>query len=392
MKTEKEQLSHLVKDPELEKLELELKKPNFFNVLRVHDKEIRHSNFLGWLLNPNQGHNLSDLFLKWFLRDVFSDDKIGWADEFSVEREIGNIKEINVWREWKNIDIMIVAPKWVISIENKYESREHDEQLKRNQETIKKEFKDKKHGYVYLTALGQTPENVEDQETFVYITYEHIAKNVETILSVYGASLSDKVRYYIEDYLAILKRDIMKNDNTIELAQRLYWNHREAMDFIIDNKPDRLSEIAPIIEEEIRKKGYVLGTCNRGFARFLTPKLEGILPKTGNWWKNKESFLFELIYYYPGKTSLTTTISPGDEKIKQLLSDAISKVNGARKPRGKDWLVHLQMTTKIGLTGDAYKDENKLRIEIKEFLTKNETMIREVESEILKNKDKIKPD
>ena len=37
---------------------------NIFEVLKIHRREIRHSNFLGWLFDPNGSHNLGDIFLK----------------------------------------------------------------------------------------------------------------------------------------------------------------------------------------------------------------------------------------------------------------------------------------------------------------------------------------
>lgn len=37
-----------------------LNKFNPFKVLRIQDTEIRHSNVIVWILNPNENHNLSD--------------------------------------------------------------------------------------------------------------------------------------------------------------------------------------------------------------------------------------------------------------------------------------------------------------------------------------------
>ena len=81
----KNSLSNLIKDPKLEELTLSLHTPNFFNILNVTKTEIRHSNFLAWMMNPNESHNLNTIFLKWFLKEVFSSDKIKWANEFSLD-------------------------------------------------------------------------------------------------------------------------------------------------------------------------------------------------------------------------------------------------------------------------------------------------------------------
>ena len=62
------------------------------------------------------------------------------------------------------------------------------------------------------------------------------AENViQIVLSVYKNSLSQRIQYYIEDYLLILNRYIMKEHESVKIAQQLYKNHREAIDFIIEN-------------------------------------------------------------------------------------------------------------------------------------------------------------
>ena len=73
----KSQYDILLKNEDFDKLDLGLKNPNIFQILRITKNEIRHSNFLSWLLDPNESHKLGDIFLKRFLREVFSSDKFG---------------------------------------------------------------------------------------------------------------------------------------------------------------------------------------------------------------------------------------------------------------------------------------------------------------------------
>ena len=61
----------LLKDIEFDKLELGLQNPNIFEILKISKTEIRHSNFLSWLLNPNGSHQLGDVFLKRFFLHCF---------------------------------------------------------------------------------------------------------------------------------------------------------------------------------------------------------------------------------------------------------------------------------------------------------------------------------
>ena len=54
----------ILKNPELDRLENLLGIFNVFEILDIVNAEIRHSNVLAWLFNPNSNHGLSESFLK----------------------------------------------------------------------------------------------------------------------------------------------------------------------------------------------------------------------------------------------------------------------------------------------------------------------------------------
>ncbi|MCI2202769.1 hypothetical protein, partial [Clostridium sp.] len=130
----------------------------------------------------------------------------------------------------------------------------------------------------------------------------------------------------------------MKEGESVELAKRIYSSHKEALDFIFENKSDRTSEIANIVEKILSEKGYDLGSQGKGITRFLTKKLKELpMPNTGTGegrWKLKESFLFEIKYGTAVKSKeiiLQATIAPGDRKIREILRNAIENTQGAKK-------------------------------------------------------------
>jgi hypothetical protein len=59
----------LLKDEGFDKIDLGLRNPNIFQILRISKNEIRHSNFLSWLLEPNGSNKLGDIFLKRFINE-----------------------------------------------------------------------------------------------------------------------------------------------------------------------------------------------------------------------------------------------------------------------------------------------------------------------------------
>ena len=118
--------SKLIKDINFDRLDLELKNPNIFQILKISNTEIRHSNFLSWLLDPSQSHKIGDIFLKRFLREIFSSEKFEKLDQIDVEGM--NLSNIQIYREWKNIDILIILDEIVVCIENKIQTKEHSNQ------------------------------------------------------------------------------------------------------------------------------------------------------------------------------------------------------------------------------------------------------------------------
>ena len=68
----KTKYGQLIKDINFDRLDLELKNPNIFQILKISNTEIRHSNFLSWLLDPSQSHKIGDIFSeKIFKRSFF---------------------------------------------------------------------------------------------------------------------------------------------------------------------------------------------------------------------------------------------------------------------------------------------------------------------------------
>ncbi len=57
-------LSSLLADKNFISLSDEISSFNPFKVLKLESHEIRHSNVLAWLFNPNESHNLGTKFLE----------------------------------------------------------------------------------------------------------------------------------------------------------------------------------------------------------------------------------------------------------------------------------------------------------------------------------------
>ncbi|MFT6384168.1 MAG: hypothetical protein ACJAQR_000995 [Bacteroidia bacterium] len=359
-------LINLLNDINFERIDLELKESNFFEILKISRMEIRHSNFLGWLLDPNESHGLNELILVRFLRGVFSHEIAHNLNALDADKI--DFRSVEIKREWQNIDLLIITDKKVICIENKVDSKEHSNQLTRYKEFIQETFPDKEKTFVYLTPYGNTPKTEVD----VYIPYSYVsfAEILERILNVYEKTLNDKILTYINDYHTVLKRQIMQTDTVNDLAVQLYKTHRKTLDFILENRPDVELEIRELLQQKVKDSGWILGTINKGYVRFLTPELDKLLPKYeyNNGWANKESFLFELEFYWTkDKINLKTTIAPGEEEVRTKLTETLKVLEGSVKPWGSKWVSHFLINKKFNLERLGEMDNEERMKEIDKF-------------------------
>jgi hypothetical protein len=99
----------LVNNVELEELSARLSTFNIFNVLRIENKEIRHSNALAWLIDPQESHGLGQIFLRRFLSTILLDNENVDISLTPAQVELMTLLDIGVRREWKNIDLLITS-------------------------------------------------------------------------------------------------------------------------------------------------------------------------------------------------------------------------------------------------------------------------------------------
>ena len=171
---EQEALHNFLQDIEcLDDLNAWTSKLNLFDVLKISRNEIRHSNFLAWLLNPNENHGLGDKYLKGLLSRILKNSN---KKNDVLNILLSDFYSFNVYREWKNIDILILSDKekLAVIIENKVTSNEHDNQLNRYKKTLEIEYPDYKKIFLYLTPDGLEPSDSDwDILTYTDVVEEY---------------------------------------------------------------------------------------------------------------------------------------------------------------------------------------------------------------------------
>ena len=254
------------------------KRFNLFDVLKISRMEIRHSNVLAWLLNPNENHGLGDAFLKAIVQIVVQNDDNGRYNV--LETLLIDFYSFVVYREWKNIDILLVSDveKFLIAIENKIDSHEHDNQLKKYRETLATDYPDYRKMHLYLTPEGEEP---SDTDFWDALSYRDV---VEALSDQREATeLAPDVALVVENYLDVLRRDIVEDEKLIEICNKIYAKHKKALDLIFEHRIDgrtRLVDIVKTVLETLSQENVIITvpSSNASFLAFHTNAMNECLP------------------------------------------------------------------------------------------------------------------
>jgi hypothetical protein len=383
----------LVRDTEVDKLELALKEPNIFSILSIGHAEIRHSNFLGWLLDPKESHGLNDMFLKRFLREIFFDGKIEGLHPMDAEGL--DYQHVEILREWRNIDLLIKFPSLIICIENKVWSKDHSKQLTKYKEIIHDEYPSIKikKVFVYLTPFGSSSSH--EQKTYAFISYKHIIQILERILAVYNHLIAPQSSYYIQDYIKSLKQNLMGSDITNEMARKIYLNHKKLLDFIYSNRPDHSDEFAKLLEGFLKNNHFTLGSRAKNFVRFLPAEIYNVVPKykkANSGWAKREAFLFELQIADRNTLVFKVTSAPSgsNNSFKNKLSEIMSGLEGAMRLNDNDWQVFFYKRIDLKIEEQMINNPKKMPAEFDSFW-ENEVLpiIQDIEEAILTHKEEL---
>lgn len=225
----------LADNPELEQLSSRLATFNVFSALKVGRVEIRHSNTLGWLLDPSESHGLRDIVLRRILSNILLDRGTAVEGVSAATVELMSFRNIEVRREWRQIDVLVIdrENKLLVLIENKIKSGESKNQLAKYLDIVKREFPDFKILPVFLTLEGQPS---KDDDACEYISYSHaqVLLVLERILRQRSSQIPEAVVMFLEHYLDTLRRLTMQDDDLTELCRTIYRQHRAAIDLIVE--------------------------------------------------------------------------------------------------------------------------------------------------------------
>lgn len=305
----------LADNDELEQLSAQLATFNIFRALKIEGVEIRHSNTLGWLLDPAESHGLGDVFLRRILSNMLLESGGDIQGLSAAQVELMDFSDIEVRREWKHIDVLVIdrTNGLVLLIENKVGSRESPGQLARYRKVIGPEFPSFKLILVFLTLEG---ESSEDEEASEYIAYSHprLLEVLERIIKQRREQMPEAVVIFLAHYTNTLRRLTMQDNSLIELCQKIYRKHREAVNLICEyGEVSRFNEFA---KEAVTHDGdcEILYDAPKSLW-FIPRSWAQLVPENGSAWTNLSRRVSVVCWLglYHDKISLLFEVSRMDD-------------------------------------------------------------------------------
>ncbi|RUO25569.1 hypothetical protein CWE09_02210 [Aliidiomarina minuta] len=269
---------------------------NIFDALGTRRQELRHSDFLSYILDPGRPHGLGDKLLRDFLLEVTEDAETVIPDVFhGVPLRLDPLNDTQVYREYMHIDILLRMPgKWLVLIENKIGASEHGGQLTKYETQIETHLDNLPALLIYLTPSGSPA----SQPDWIPVSYTLVHRLVKKW--AIASSTPNDVKNALSNYADYLEGHVLEDSKVAELCRSIYKRHKQAIDILNEHIPtpkdfylDLAQKVMNLLEKENR---IVLDSKYRKVNRFYDPRLKKLLPEideSASWTRSGKGILFE---------------------------------------------------------------------------------------------------
>lgn len=311
----------LIKNPDLEKLEALVSRFNIFEALGAVRHELRHSDFLAFLLDPHQSHGLGDRFAKRLLQRALPLAAPGAFDLTPIHVDLMSLTGMNVRREWRNIDILMLdeTNRLAVIIENKIDSTEHSNQLCKYWKTVTQD----RPGWVVIGLFVTTDGSEPSHAAYIPVSYGVVCDVVDELIQQRASSLHADVCTMMAHYVQMLRRHIVAESDVALLCRKIYQQHRQALDLIFEHRPDQLLTVRDQLVSLIGQTGdLILDSSGKSNVRFLPKQWEDppLLKQGLGWVSSGRMLLFEFLNV-PTRLVLQLYLGPGPESIRHSFFD-----------------------------------------------------------------------
>jgi len=314
---------------DLAKIEGALNELNLFEALGVVRSELRHSDFLAFLLDPSSSHGLGDIFLRRFLQSVVLGATDRKLDVSALQFGVWDLKDCIVERERANIDVLIVSDRnrFVVLIENKVDTGEHSDQLQRYETAILRKYVGYALLRLFLTPSGHAPSH----SRYVAVSYGTVCDLIEEVLRNHASSLNVDLVVLLRHYAKMIRTHFMNDSELVELAVAFYRRHQKALDYIYEKRPDKRAFITDVLTRYVdTAPELILEESTEYLVRFVHRDWPDRVLAGGDksWLISGRSLAFEF-ENYGSSVKLSLFVGPGEARLRARL---VEWANGAQPP------------------------------------------------------------
>ena len=325
-------LTRLGQSVELKQLEKRLSRFNLFSILRTEYAEIRHSNILAWLLDPKGSHKLrTDFLIPWLSAVLTENAKRAdrpecWFDPASLDAM--QVKQVYVDREHENIDLLVVIrfedeKNWVLCIENKVDAPESEGQLERYYKFVERLWPNAERRLYAFLSRGAASAG---HPAYLNTTYEGVSKTLRDCLEL---DIPSGPHFLLEQYHDLLLEKFVIDEDARKLAAKIYETHAKAIDYIVANKPDHLSDLTRAVVDQLQGRADSLGiemdASSSSIVRFVPEAWIGDGNSGATAWRPGGPIILFELSFASDRVKLEVVAAPPDEVRAELIWDLAGK-------------------------------------------------------------------
>ncbi len=287
----------LLDDDGISRIEDRLGGFNIFEAIGHTRAEMRHSDFLAFLLDPNRDHGLGSDFLSRFVIEVVKAIPTRERPISLSEIALMDFERCLVLREHHLIDVLCIdeGNRFLLAIENKIGTGEHSDQLQRYRAFLETHHSNHRRVLAYLTPDADTPSD----DSWTPVSYAVIVSILESLSTKYEGGLGQSVLIALKHYAQMLRRNIVTDTELVDIARNFYRKHRTALDFIFEQRLDPQLEMSEAICDLLQEDDRIRLTRRKKTSINFAP-LEweniGTFMQTSKerWTKTGHTLLFEV--------------------------------------------------------------------------------------------------
>ncbi|MDO6731525.1 PD-(D/E)XK nuclease family protein [Marinovum sp. 2_MG-2023] len=221
-----------------------------FEAIGMARQEIRHSNFLSYIMDPGRPHEMGDLILRTFFQ-LLCDKSGDRGAQLKLAQNGTSLAPARVYRERDHIDLLIEIPRSgtkgiVIAVELKVDAVERNDQLVDYEEKVALRYPatDWERLFCFLTPDGRAA-TTDGETKWAALSFTSFFASIDKALA--ENTIAGKSLELLRDYQSMMRRHGMADgpiDKTLKAAIESIWaEHREVLEYLIAHEPDPLNDL-----------------------------------------------------------------------------------------------------------------------------------------------------